>query len=637
MKLKFAGFVRGLLGQRESTPERPVASQTPPPAAALPNRNEPATTAANAAPTPAAAPDAASVLQLPLAPIVSMLPMDLKAKLMCFPQPGQTITLPVDTVINQLAFGAVKITFGELRRLSPGLFANSGGENDSRQVCLPLQDILARINPTLLSRRSTQKVEVAEEVAGPFENRGRGVTFTTQPVRSAATAAPVPEQPITFTSPVATPPAAAPSGGGRSVKPEPHTETFTFNHRQVTPSAPIAFTPIAPVTPPPAKPAPTPPPSHSNGSHSNGNGNGNGSLPPFKFSTTPNTPPLQPTLPRPQPQSKPAPIAFNPAPLTPAPIPAAPQVRIPSAPAPAPGPLAGSLTLTLDDLSEAWPEEIKNEILSPNLMHSSIVLPLAVIEPGLKRGRVSMTWKEIRILARPSSAPSVHDSLTLDLPLKVIAPAFIASLKTFKRQAKVLVPEEIPNLFFGFPQAAPEPVAPPPPTPMPLPAAQPLPPTTATAPLAAFVPAPLAKPADTNFFPSSPQTEQFTRGGSANTDFTSRTMHPKDVVAHAITFPGVAGAVVTLADGLRVASEIPADLNADAVAAFLPQIYERVNQSTRELRMGSLNNVGFTVGTVAWKIYRINSIYFAAFGHPGQSLPKAQLAALASELDRKKQ
>jgi predicted regulator of Ras-like GTPase activity (Roadblock/LC7/MglB family) len=93
---------------------------------------------------------------------------------------------------------------------------------------------------------------------------------------------------------------------------------------------------------------------------------------------------------------------------------------------------------------------------------------------------------------------------------------------------------------------------------------------------------------------------------------------------------------VALADGLRVASQVPETLSADTVAAFLPQIFERVNQSTRELRMGALNNVSFTVGNVPWKIFRVNSVYFAAFGRSGEGLPTAQLAQLAIELDRKK-
>ena len=51
--------------------------------------------------------------------------------------------------------------------------------------------------------------------------------------------------------------------------------------------------------------------------------------------------------------------------------------------------------------------------------------------------------------------------------------------------------------------------------------------------------------------------------------------------------------------------------------------------------MGELNNVNFTVGTIPWKIFRVNSIFFAAFGRAREPLPTAQLAALAAELDHK--
>jgi len=93
--------------------------------------------------------------------------------------------------------------------------------------------------------------------------------------------------------------------------------------------------------------------------------------------------------------------------------------------------------------------------------------------------------------------------------------------------------------------------------------------------------------------------------------------------------------VVALADGLRVAGEVPPEFNADTVAAFLPQIYERVNQCTRELRMGTLNNVSFTVGEAPWKIFRVNSIYFAVFGRGDGQFPKFELAQLAAGLNRK--
>jgi hypothetical protein len=576
MKIKFAGFLRGLLRQLDNHQSaRPVAPPAPPAAAAgsaSPLSAE--SIGKNSAPP---GPASSSEIQIPLTSVITALPMDLKAKLMTPPPAGQTICVSVETIISQLAFGAVKISFGQLRALAPGLFANSGGEHDSRPINLPLHEILSRINPALLSRRPVQKVEVNDEVAGPFGGRGRGVTFTTHPLKPVTTPLPVADlnQPVPFTppsAPMAMPPAP------RVVTPASpsNTEVFSFTPRQVAPATPpIPFNP-------PAKPAGN---GNGNGNaHVNGNGNGNGhaSLPPFKFNAAPVSPATPSSAPRPEAAQPP-------------------------------------LLVSLDDLAESWPAEVRNEILRSNLANASVPLPANIVEPGLKRGRVKMTWKELRTLTRPSSAPSPNDGLELELPLKILAPAFLSAQKFSTRsQQKVLVPDEIPNLFFGFPGST-EAAAPPAPVPV------------------------APRPADTNFYVwgengEMPQTEEknLKRIASPATDFTSRHTHPQEIVARAMALAGVAGAVVALADGLRVASEVPAALNADAVAAFLPQIYERVNQSTRELRMGALNNVGFTVGNAPWKIFRVNSIYFAAFGRAGESLPKSQLAALAVELDRKR-
>jgi hypothetical protein len=51
--------------------------------------------------------------------------------------------------------------------------------------------------------------------------------------------------------------------------------------------------------------------------------------------------------------------------------------------------------------------------------------------------------------------------------------------------------------------------------------------------------------------------------------------------------------------------------------------------------MGELNNLNFTIGNIPWKIFRVNAIFFAAFGRAGQPLPTGPLASLASELDHK--
>jgi predicted regulator of Ras-like GTPase activity (Roadblock/LC7/MglB family) len=153
-----------------------------------------------------------------------------------------------------------------------------------------------------------------------------------------------------------------------------------------------------------------------------------------------------------------------------------------------------------------------------------------------------------------------------------------------------------------------------------------------------------AKMADSNYYiwgetndaPKVDETEYKSPQRPA-TDFTSRRATPQEIIIRAMALPGMAGALVALPDGLKVASQIPSDLNADTLAAFLPQIFDRVSSSTKELRMGALNNFNFTVGNVPWKIFRVNAVYFAAFGRAGEPLPAAQLAALAAELDRKKQ
>jgi predicted regulator of Ras-like GTPase activity (Roadblock/LC7/MglB family) len=634
VKSKFAGFLRGLVGRTEA-PARSAAPAPPTPASA----QTPRVTSQNS--VPARAPQTPhggnpDEIELPLASVVASLPLDLRAKLASAPG-NQTIRLQAELVIGQLAFGAVKISFGELRNLAPGAFVNSGGELDNKLVSLPLQEILPRLNPALLARRSAKKIEVAEEIVGPFAGRGRGFSFTTQPLKSPAAPPPPPADPEPEPEPEPVRPISfTPPAQARQVSPPPVTPQFP--QRSVTPAAPTNGThgtlhgnpPLSPMSPPSR--TVTPAPSIGNGNnYSNGNGNGNGhsngnghglTLPPgLKLGSMNGNHQADAAPLKMSPMPQPAPAASSPAPTEPA----VPQPTI---------------FASLNDLCQSWPEEIKEEILRSPLAQANVPLDGGIILPGLKRGRVTMTWRQIRILAQPSSAVSPKDNVELELPLRIIAPLFLAAQKgSAKSQTKASVSAEIPDLFFGFPQPAAAPVAP-------------------VVPVIPPLPKPVeSKPQDTNYFlkpadNKATDTNYFARGDKAEaaqtedtslrradapqTDFMSRQAHPKEVVQRAVALPGVAGSVVAMQDGLRVASQTPAELNPDTLAAFLPQIFERVNQSTRELRMGALNNVNFTVGNVPWKIFRVNSVYFAAFGRAGEQLPSGQLAQLAAELDRKK-
>lgn len=621
-KSKLAGFLRGLLGRAENrAPARGVSPGGPPPPSAQKSSLPPAAPRVGSARLT----DNSDQLELPLTSVVAGLPMDLRAKLMAAPAAGATICLQAEAIISQLAFGAVKISFGELRHLAPGVFVNSGGELDNKLVNLPLQEILPRLNPAMLARRTAKKVEVADEIVGPFSGRGKGFSFTTEPLKTPGAPAPRP-----------------------APEPVPSIALSPLVNRQISPPSmtppvpPRGITPATPSIPAaPLNPHPLPKAGNGHGTNgTNGHGRGNGSPATGTGLSLPPGLRLGSITGNPRAEAQP-PLKMAPRP------PEAPIANAPR-PSPAPRPVQAPLQIltTLGDLCESWPEDLKQEIISSPLAHASVALEGAAILPGLKRGRVVLSWKQLRSLAQPSSAPSPKDNLELELPLKVITPLFLASQKNLMRpRAKASVSAEIPDLFFGFPSAEPATAASHvsaslPPLPPAVPAAAP-------AATSASVPPqrpPAAKPADTNFYvwgeageaPQSVDTA-LRRNSVPQTDFMSRQAHPKDVVARAIALPGVVGAVVAMQDGLRVASQIPAEFNAETLAAFLPQIYERVNQSTRELRMGPLNNVSFTVGNVPWKIFRVSAVYFAAFGRAGEQLPSGELAQLAGELDRKKQ
>ncbi len=313
--------------------------------------------------------------------------------------------------------------------------------------------------------------------------------------------------------------------------------------------------------------------------------------------------------------------AARPTGSAPAPQPAPATAAAPAAPAPPkPAPEVAHLLAGLSALAETWPDAVRQEIVQLNLVDAKVGLPVEAVERALKQGRIAFTWKMVRSWIKPAPLPAVsaNDGALLELPLKVVAPLFLARQKEVNPpQQKISIDEQIPNLFFGFPQAE------------------------ASAEEAAGSHA-VAKPVDTNYYVWDDTSDmarvdasEYKRRPTPGTSFISRYATPNEVVSRAAALDGVAGALIALPDGLMVASQLSPDLNGETLAAFLPQIFGKVSQCTKELRMGELNNLNFTVGNVPWKIFRVNAIFFAAFGREGEPLPTAQLAELAGELDRK--
>jgi len=326
-------------------------------------------------------------------------------------------------------------------------------------------------------------------------------------------------------------------------------------------------------------------------------------------------------------------LAFKPISRTPAPVVTEPEIftREPAVSAPIPmtpvrtaAPIVvrmthppknqaggNSILVALSSLAESWPEVLREEIVQQGLAEVRVALPTELMEISLKRGRVVFPWKVVRSWIRPSlqTGSSSHDAMHLELPLKVVAPLFLQRRSSDRLQQRLDLDESIPNLFFGFPKPESAPAAP---------------------------------AHDTNYYvwndtSDSAQVEDqvFKKRATNGTEFVAKYATPNEIVSRAAALDGVAGAVIALPDGLMVASQIPPEQNGETLAAFLPQIFVKVSSSTKELRMGDLNNLSFTVGNVPWKIFRVNAIFFAVFGREGESMPTAQLAGLAAELDRK--
>lgn len=334
-------------------------------------------------------------------------------------------------------------------------------------------------------------------------------------------------------------------------------------------------------------------------------------------------PPAVPTAPPPRPAAH----AFA-TPLSAPPRAMARDTEVVRAPARQPAASTERLQIPLRLLLQAWPQAVRQEVIQMNLLDAKVAFPVDVLARALKQGRVGFPWRLVRAWIQPAVPPTVsaHDATPLELPLQVVAPLFVGRKSGGpKERQKVVVDESIPNLFFGFPQPDAGPGI------------------SHSSPVAA--PA-AVQPPDTNYYVWDDTSDTVhldaaevkpapTPTPSPATEFATRYATPNEIVSRAAALDGVAGALAALPDGLMVASRLAPELNGDTLAAFLPHIFGRVSQCTKELRMGELNNLNFTVGNVPWKIFRVNAIFFAAFGRAGEPLPTGQLAALAAELDRR--
>lgn len=323
--------------------------------------------------------------------------------------------------------------------------------------------------------------------------------------------------------------------------------------------------------------------------------------------------------------------------------PAAPAHAAAASPAPAARSRSGSgsiqgdvFEIELEVVSADWPVPVLSELESKGLSNSKVAIPRYVLEEDLKTGKIEHNWADICgwIQDYPGDPEySEHAAHRVTMPLHVIAPLFFAR-RSQQAAPKPFVPSDIPDVF-GTDQPAPAmapgsvaPVAPAAPvhttpdvpvTPEPQAHAAPV---TAPQPAATAAPQPeSAQPAPTNI------AELFGEPGKKN-------WTPNEIVNKTAGLNGVDGALIALQDGLLVASCMPPEWKTETVAAFLPQMFGRMDQYARELSVGDLKSLAITVGQGTLVVFNAGLTYFAAMARGGRSVPMQELTLIANELSR---
>ncbi|HOB32856.1 MAG TPA: hypothetical protein PKH32_08260, partial [Verrucomicrobiota bacterium] len=247
-------FFKNLFGSRPSEDGVSSRIESPAPRPAPTPSTSFRTRAAVATPPQPADPKASNIL-LPLQTVIESLPPEFKSRVQQMDLTGATLTISIDRIMAQLPTGAVKLSFGELRRAAPQLFSPEN-DLDEVPVPLPLSEILQRLHPAMLQRRSNQKrMDLPPDLGSPFGDRGQGLAFSISPARPAE--APAPSRAATPARPVPPRPVAPPVTPAAPAVPQ-----------QPAPVQPVARPPIKPSVPlgtparhasPPAQPSPIAP------------------------------------------------------------------------------------------------------------------------------------------------------------------------------------------------------------------------------------------------------------------------------------------------------------------------------------------------------------------------------------------
>lgn len=532
------------------------------------------------------------VAHLSLGAITCKFPEELKPLLAGDPPETATVTLPMPTILKQLPSGCVKMSLATLQRQSHGLIKPIP-PGDKRMVDVPLKEIFRHVRLSSLKRREQRTITLPDTGFNLFGDSSNPYAISPDDHLEQI-------QVVDLTPDAEAVEESAVSSAPRVLK----MDDGLRQHFANTPAA------------------------HSGSSADSPSA--------IKFEIS---------------DSGPRAITSPAASVAARPV---------AAPVPIAKPTGPTLNLKIASLAANWPDEIKREVEAFDVS-TIVTLPVSDVGAGLAKGRVVFSWGQIRAWTKPfvSGPTAAPENTALQLPLKTVAPAYLTASKQPKTERKTVdMDESIPALF----NDGREPEAKPPPRKAEVPAVEepfeaiPEPAVESAAeeapapeahvpveaeitpgaetepePVSAETPEPVAvaAPAAAPEVHKVPETVGQVFGEPHKKDWT-----PAEIVAGTVKLPGVAGAVVALQEGLQVAASLPEGVKSDVVAAFLPQIFARLNQYSGEMKLGDVDDLLFTTHGAHCQIYRLGYVYLAVLGKPGESLPWHELRLISDELAR---
>ena len=125
-------------------------------------------------------------------------------------------------------------------------------------------------------------------------------------------------------------------------------------------------------------------------------------------------------------------------------------------------------------------------------------------------------------------------------------------------------------------------------------------------------------------------------GAAGIAPLAEKKVDPKEVVAQVSALPGVRACAITFSDGLSLAGELPGEIAAEGLSAMAPALVKRIAQHVRETKIGSLVAVTLYASRSAVSFFAQGNICLAAVHAEGSLLgqTRTQIAELVEKLSR---